>query len=194
MGCFQPFCVFHRTVYTLAMIGVLAIQGGVEEHERILDALKLEHRRVASLNDVKGLTGFIVPGGESTVMDLFMEKYGLKKWLVERVAEGGNFAVLGSCAGLILLARYGLLDAEVKRNAYGRQLASFVADVKVSGVGTVRGHFIRAPQVSSVGQGATVLAEHECVPVVLRQGRVWGISFHPELAGDTALHAAVFSC
>ncbi len=175
------------------MIGILAIQGGVEEHEGVLDELGCSHKRVASLADVEGLTGLIIPGGESTVMELFMEKYGLKKWLVER-AQDPDFVVLGTCAGLILLARYGLLDVTVERNAYGRQVASFTADVEVRGVGTVAGHFIRAPKITGVGAGASVLADWEGLPVVVRQGKVWGISFHPELAGSTRLHAAIFSC
>lgn len=176
------------------MIGILALQGGVEEHERVLDALHLAHRRVATLADVDGLTGFILPGGESTVMDLFMQQYGLKEWLVEKVREDAHFVVLGTCAGLILLARYGLLRVTVERNAYGRQLASFEATVEVDGVGPVEGHFIRAPKIVSVSEGVEVLARHDGVPVVVREAGVWGISFHPELVGSTRLHAALFSC
>lgn len=175
------------------MIGILALQGGYKEHELTLDSLGLAWREVRSLADTEGLTSLILPGGESTVMDQFMQKYGLKEWLMER-AKDSNFVVLGTCAGLILLARYGLLDATVERNAYGRQLDSFEATVEVQGVGPVRGHFIRAPKVTKVGEKATILAQHEGVPVLLRQGAVWGLSFHPELAGDSALHAAVFSC
>ncbi len=175
------------------MIGVLAIQGGYLEHEQLLDALKVPYKEVRSLQDTEGLTGFIIPGGESTVMDQFMQKYGLKEWLIER-AKDSNFVVLGTCAGLILLARYGLLNVTVERNAYGRQLDSFVAELDVKGVGLVKGHFIRAPKVVSVGEGVEVLAEHKGVPVAVSQGKVTGISFHPELAGDLALHAALFSC
>ncbi len=175
------------------MIGVLAIQGGYVEHETVLTRLSLPFKEVRSLADTEGLTGLILPGGESTVMDQFMQKYGLKEWLIERVKDP-NFVVLGTCAGLILLARYGLLNVEVQRNAYGRQLDSFTTEVVVVGVGSVKGHFIRAPKVTKLGEGVEVLAEHEGVPVVLRQGRVWAASFHPELAGDLALHAAIFSC
>jgi 5'-phosphate synthase pdxT subunit len=175
------------------MIGILAIQGGVSEHERILDGLGLASKRVADLKGTEGLTGLIIPGGESTVMDLFMEKYGLKGWLIER-AKDPSFMVFGTCAGLILLARYGLLDVTVSRNAYGRQLASFTANVNVKGVGEVAGHFIRAPKIIHVGPKAEVLGEWEGDPVVVRQGNVWGISFHPELAGSSRLHAAIFSC
>lgn len=176
------------------MIGILAIQGGVKEHEQILDGLHLEHKRVASLADTEGLTGLILPGGESTVMDMFMNKYGLKEWLVAKVQEDPNFVVLGTCAGLILLAKYGLLDVSVERNAYGRQLASFTAEVEVKGVGTVSGHFIRAPKITRVGKSVEVLGAHGETPVVVRTGKVWGVSFHPELAGNSRLHAAIFSC
>jgi 5'-phosphate synthase pdxT subunit len=176
------------------MIGILAIQGGFEEHERVLDELGLAHKRVTSLADTGGLTGLVIPGGESTVMELFMEKYGLKEWLVERVKADSDFVVLGTCAGLILLARYGLLDVTVERNAYGRQLASFTADLEVHGVGQVSGHFIRAPKITGVASTVQVLAEWDGTPVVVRQGCVWGISFHPELAGSSRLHAAIFSC
>lgn len=175
------------------MIGVLALQGGYLEHEQMLASLGLAFREVRSLADTEGLTGLILPGGESTVMDQFMQKYQLKEWLMER-ARDPSFVIFGTCAGLILLARYGLLDVKVERNAYGRQLDSFITEVEVHGVGTVRGHFIRAPKVVSVGEGVEVLAEHQGVPVVVRQGAVWGISFHPELAGDSTLHDAIFSC
>lgn len=176
------------------MIGILALQGGFLEHEQVLDGLGLAHRRVAGLKDVEGLTGLIIPGGESTVMDLFMEKYALKEWLLAKVREDSNFVVLGTCAGLILLSRYGLLDITVERNAYGRQLASFTANVQVEGVGEVEGHFIRAPKITQVGPKSLVLGKWAGDPVVVRQGNVWGISFHPELAGSSRLHAAIFSC
>ncbi len=163
------------------MIGILALQGDFFEHEQILDKLGLPHKQVRTLEDTEGLTGFIIPGGESTVMDLFMKKYGLEEWLKNHAAD---FPIYGTCAGLILLARYGLLDVEVERNAYGRQSASFM---------TERGHFIRAPKIKKVGEGVEVLAEERGVPVLVRQGQVWGSAFHPELAGETALHARIFS-
>lgn len=170
------------------MIGILAIQGGYIEHERVLDQLGLLHKRVTCLEDTEGLTGFIIPGGESTVMDLFMTKYGLKEWLQKLPPD---FPVYGTCAGMILLARYGLLPIKVERNAYGRQSASFTATMKV-GNGMVKGHFIRAPKVTDSGD-AEVLAAYEGVPVLLRKGNVWASSFHPELAKETALHRVIFS-
>ncbi|QQR54292.1 pyridoxal 5'-phosphate synthase glutaminase subunit PdxT [Candidatus Peregrinibacteria bacterium] len=174
-------------------VGILAIQGGFHEHAQLLSRLGVPFKEVRSLADVEGLTGFIIPGGESTVMDAFMQKYGLKDWLMQR-AEDPSFTIFGTCAGLILLARYGLLDATVQRNAYGRQMDSFIAEVEVKGVGRVSGHFIRAPQVLATGPKVELLGAHDGVPVVLRQGKVWACSFHPELAGDLALHAAIFSC
>ncbi len=174
------------------MIGILALQGGFKEHEQILNQLDISSRQVRSMADTEGLTGFIIPGGESTVMDLFIQEFGLKDWLI-RQAQNPHFKILGTCAGLILLARYGLLDVTVERNAYGRQVASFLATVDCEGVGLVRGHFIRAPKIVGIGAQARVLAEYEGVPVAVRQGSVWGLSFHPELAGDPSLHAVLFS-
>ncbi len=164
------------------MIGVLALQGGFAEHEQILDQLGLEHKQVRSLKDTEGLTGFIIPGGESTVMDLFMKKYGLDEWLKVHAAD---LKIYGTCAGLILLERYGLLDVDVERNAYGRQSASFTRK---------GGHFIRAPKITRVGKAVEVLEQEAGSAVLVRQGNVWGSSFHPELAGETALHSRIFSC
>jgi len=181
------------------MIGILAIQGGVSEHEAILDKLGILHRRVASLADTEGLTGLILPGGESTVTDMFMEKYELKGWLCAR-AQDAKFEVFGTCAGLILLARYGLLDVKVERNAYGRQIDSFEAEVEVNlscarrknKEVLVRGEFIRAPKILRVGKGVEVLGRLGKEVVLVQSGNVWGATFHPELAGDSTLHAAIF--
>lgn len=174
--------------YTAYVIGILAIQGDFMEHEQILDRLGFAHKCVKSLADTEGLTGFIIPGGESTVMELFMKKYGLDEWLKSQPAD---FPVYGTCAGMILLARYGLIPANVERNAYGRQSASFTAEVEVKGLGSIKGHFIRAPKV--VEAEVEVLAMHEGSAVLLRRGNVWASSFHPELAGETALHQWIFS-
>lgn len=176
------------------MIGILAIQGGYIEHEQILNQLGLEHKRVRSLADTQGLTGFIIPGGESTVMDLFMTQYGLKDWLLQAASA---MPIYGTCAGLILLARYGLIPATVERNAYGRQSASFVADLELQGgghlKGHVKGHFIRAPKIVKAGEGLDVLAEYEGSPVLVRKGSIWASTFHPELAGESVLHRLIFS-
>ncbi len=202
------------------MIGILSIQGGVEEHEALLDELGLSHKRVRSLEDVEGLTGFIIPGGESTVMKRFMEAYGLDDWLIEQVrgpervreAEGAgdvaSFPVLGTCAGMILLSELCLIDIDVKRNAYGRQLSSFTTRLSLdyplaSELGfadlELGAHFIRAPKIVDIEEEAAqsgellVLASHEGIPVLVKQGSVWAASFHPELAGDTTLHRAIFA-
>ncbi len=174
------------------MVGVLAIQGGYLEHEHMLIQAGVPFKEIRSLKDVEGVTAMILPGGESTVMDLFMQAYGLKKWLLEK-AEDPSFVIFGTCAGLILLARWGLLNVDVERNAYGRQLASFTTVLKVVDIGTVPAHFIRAPKITRVGEGMEILAEHAGVPVLVRQGQVWGASFHPELAENSSLHARLFS-
>ncbi len=171
------------------MIGILAIQGGYAEHEQVLDQLGLLWKEVRSLADTEGLTGLIIPGGESTVMDLFMQKYGLVEWLKKLPMD---FPIYGTCAGMILLARYGRVSCTVERNAYGRQSASFTTTLDVKGLGTIRGHFIRAPKVALAGS-AEVLATHDGAAVLLREGSTWVSSFHPELAGETALHRAIFS-
>ncbi len=174
------------------MIGILAIQGGFVEHEAILNSLGLAWKEVRSLDDVSGLTGLIVPGGESTVMKLFLEASGLREWLVS-VASRADFKILGTCAGLIVLSHYGLLNVEVERNAYGRQSASFSATLQVRDASQLRAHFIRAPKIVKVGEGVEVLAEYDGISVLVRQGNVWGASFHPELVGETWLHEAIFS-
>lgn len=168
------------------MIGILALHGGIEEHEAVLDSLNLEHKRVRSLEDVEALSGLIIPGGESTVMKMFLDKYELGTWM-----QSFDGPIYGTCAGMIVLADLGLLDAEVERNAYGRQLSSFVTEL-TSEFGPVQAHFIRAPKVVSHENEVEVLIEHEGVPVLIRQGNVWASSFHPELAGDSTLHAHIF--
>lgn len=176
------------------MIGILSIQGGVEEHEAMLDEHGLAHKRVRSLGDIEGLTGLIIPGGESTVMLKFMKEYGLDEWIKHQ-----NFPIYGTCAGMIVLAELGLLDAKVERNAYGRQLDSFVTEIAITkpeavkGLNALKAHFIRAPKIVSCDPSVEVLGLHEDVPVLVKQGKVWASSFHPELAGDSQLHNAIFS-
>jgi 5'-phosphate synthase pdxT subunit len=170
---------------------VLAIQGGFEAHRASLERLgaeAVEVRRPAQLADLAGL---VIPGGESTTIQMGLEAYGLVGPLEEFVAAGG--AVLGTCAGLIVLDRrhLGLMDIESRRNAYGRQVRSFEADVAIRGLGDepVRAVFIRAPWIESVGEGVEVLAELDGHPVVARQGNVLVAAFHPELTDDLRLHA-----
>jgi 5'-phosphate synthase pdxT subunit len=175
--------------------GVLALQGDFREHVRVFadaGASPVEVRTPAQLAEVDCLA---IPGGESTTISKLANAYDLVEPVRARAAEG--MPILGTCAGLIVLATevlggdplFGLVDIAVKRNAYGRQVDSFEADLEVRGIEhPVRGVFIRAPWIERVGDGVEVLAEFEGRPVVLEQGSVLVASFHPELVGETGLH------
>jgi 5'-phosphate synthase pdxT subunit len=167
-------------------IGVLALQGNFREHAAMLRALGADVIEVRKPEQLEGLDGLVIPGGESTAITRLMQLYGIDEAL--RRFEG---AVFGTCAGMILLDRehLGLVDLVAERNAYGRQVASFEADLELSGdAEPLRGVFIRAPQVHDAGSEVEVLAEHEGRPVLLRQGRFLVASFHPELTDDTRVH------
>ena len=168
-------------------VGVLALQGNFREHIATLAGLGVEAIEVRKPQHLEGLDGLIVPGGESTAIGRLIGLYGLEEPL--RRFPGAMF---GTCAGMILMSREGLLgqvDIGVDRNAYGRQVASFEADLELEGDALpVRGVFIRAPRVKEVGDGVEVLAELDGDPVLLRQGRFLVASFHPELTGDTRVH------
>ena len=167
-------------------IGVLAVQGNVREHVGMLRRLGADVVEVRKPEQLSGLDGLVVPGGESTTFMRLMRLYGLDEAL--RTFAG---PVLGTCAGMIVLdrAHLGLMDLEVDRNAYGRQVASFEADLELKGEARpLRGVFIRAPRVRDHGVEVEVLAEHEGEPVLLRQGRFLVASFHPELTEDTRVH------
>jgi 5'-phosphate synthase pdxT subunit len=167
-------------------LGVLAVQGNFREHAAMLRRLGAEVVEVRKPEQVEGLDGLVVPGGESTTFMRLMRLYGLDEALR---SFGG--AVLGTCAGMIVLDRnhLGLVDLEVDRNAYGRQVASFEADLDLAGDSKpLRGVFIRAPRVRDAGPQVEVLAEHDGRPVLLRQGRFLVASFHPELTEDTRVH------
>jgi 5'-phosphate synthase pdxT subunit len=167
-------------------IGVLALQGNFREHAAMLHALGADVIEVRKPEQLEGLDGLVIPGGESTAITRLMQLYGIDEAL--RRFEG---AVFGTCAGMILLDRehLGLVDLVAERNAYGRQVASFEADLELSGdAEPLRGVFIRAPQVRDAGSEVEVLAEHEGRPVLLRQGRFLVASFHPELTDDTRVH------
>ncbi|MCP3427065.1 pyridoxal 5'-phosphate synthase glutaminase subunit PdxT [Rothia sp. AR01] len=181
------------------VIGVLALQGGVAEHARLLESLGAEARLVRRPGDLTGLDGLVLPGGESSTIDRLTRLFGLREPLIEAVA--GGLPVLGTCAGLILLAAeiddpapgqqsLGLLDVAVSRNAFGSQAASAEVTLPWDGVGgeSVRAAFIRAPIVTRTGPGVEVLARHEGRVVAVRSGTVLGISFHPELTGDATVH------
>ncbi len=182
-------------------VGVLALQGDVREHVSMLESLGVAAPQVQHPGQLDDLDGLIMPGGESTAIAHLLGTSGLTDPLAQRLAQG--LAVLGTCAGLILLSTtvidgrpdqwsYAALDVAVRRNGYGRQRASFETELDVAGVGRVAGVFIRAPRVESIGEGVEVLAQHDHgdgpYPVLVRQGVVWGASFHPELTGDSRIH------
>ncbi|MDE7064266.1 MAG: pyridoxal 5'-phosphate synthase glutaminase subunit PdxT [Desulfovibrionaceae bacterium] len=178
-------------------IGVLALQGAFREHRRALErcgARTVEVRRADQLNQIAGL---VIPGGESTTIGKLLADWNLLEPLRER--SRGGMPVYGSCAGLILLCtdiensdqpRLGLLDATVRRNAFGRQRDSFEADLPLPEVGTEPFHavFIRAPVLLRTGPDVRVLADVDGRPVAVRQGTLLATSFHPELTEDLRLH------
>jgi pyridoxal 5'-phosphate synthase pdxT subunit len=171
-------------------VGVLALQGDFEAHSTILGALGATAREVRVPADLDGLDALILPGGESTVMTLGIEREGLGEPL--RALAAGGTPILGTCAGMIMLDRdhLGVLDILAERNAFGRQLRSFEADLQIEGVagGPVHAVFIRAPWVRETGPGVRVLADVDGHPVAIQQGSVVAISFHPELTGERRLH------
>jgi pyridoxal 5'-phosphate synthase pdxT subunit len=177
------------------LVGVLALQGDFEAHLKILGRLGAAAREVRVPADLEGLDALIIPGGESTVMTLGIEREGLGDPL-RKLARAGT-PVLGTCAGMIMLDRdhLGVLDIVARRNAFGRQLHSFEADLEIAGVdgAPVRAIFIRAPWVAETGAGVEVLAEVEGHPVAVRQGNVIAVSFHPELTGEVRLHELLLS-
>lgn len=172
-------------------LGVLAIQGGFEAHLRILRALGADVKEVRVPGDLDGLDGLVVPGGESTTISMGIESSGLGEPI--RAHHRAGRTVFGTCAGMIVCddAHLGLIDATAARNAFGRQLQSFEADLEVEGLGDepLRAVFIRAPWVERHGPGVEVLASHEGHPVAIREGGVLACAFHPELTDDSRLHA-----
>lgn len=174
--------------------GVLALQGDFREHAQMLADSGATPVLVRTAEDLAGVSCLAIPGGESTTIGKLATGHGLVDPIRERTRAG--MPVLGTCAGLIVMATrveggrplLSLLDVTVQRNAYGRQVDSFEADVDVRGVGPVRAVFIRAPQIEEVGSKVEVLAEHGGKPVVVREGNVLGATFHPEMAGDPRLH------
>jgi 5'-phosphate synthase pdxT subunit len=172
------------------LIGVLALQGGFEAHERMLRGLGAQTRQVRVPGDLERLDGLVIPGGESTTMTLGIEREGLAEPLRELAAEG--LPLLGSCAGLIMLDRdhLELMEIRAARNAFGRQIRSFEADVELRGLegGPIRGIFIRAPWIAEHGPDVEILAELEGHPVAASQGSTLAVSFHTELGDDDRLH------
>jgi pyridoxal 5'-phosphate synthase pdxT subunit len=167
-------------------IGILAVQGDFREHAAMLRRLGADAVEVRKPEQLDDLDGLVIPGGESTAIMRLIRIYGLEEAL-RRFAR----PVFGTCAGMIVLGRdhLGLVDVAVRRNAYGRQVASFETDLELEGEDEpLRGVFIRAPRVAEVGPGVEVLAEHDGEPVLLRDGRFLVASFHPELTEDTRVH------
>jgi pyridoxal 5'-phosphate synthase pdxT subunit len=168
------------------VVGVLAVQGNFREHAATLRQLGAAVVEVRLPEQLEGLDGLVIPGGESTAILRLARLYGL-----EEALRRFDAPIFGTCAGMILVDRkhLGLADIVVQRNAYGRQLASFEADLELAGEAEpLRGVFIRAPVLEEAGPGVEVLAEHDGRPVLLRDGRVLVASFHPELTDDTRVH------
>ena len=172
------------------LVGVLALQGGFEAHERMLRRLGAETRQVRVPRDLEGLDGLVMPGGESTTMTLGIEREGLAEPL--RALAGEGTPVLGSCAGLIMLdsLHLGLMDMRAERNAFGRQVRSFEADVELAGLGggPMRAIFIRAPWIAEHGPGVEILGELDGHAVAASQGDILAVAFHAELGDDDRLH------
>jgi pyridoxal 5'-phosphate synthase pdxT subunit len=174
--------------------GVLALQGDFREHAAMLDACGATPVLVRTPEDLASVACLSIPGGESTTISKLARWNGLVDPIRARVADG--MPVFGTCAGLIVMAErveggeplLRILDVEVRRNAYGRQVDSFESDVVVEEVGPVRGVFIRAPVITGTGESVRVLAELGGTPIVVQQGNLLAAAFHPEMAGDPRLH------
>jgi pyridoxal 5'-phosphate synthase pdxT subunit len=174
----------------VTVVGILALQGDFEAHAKLVRRLGAEPAEVRVPSDLEGIDALIIPGGESTVMTLGIEREGLAEPLRDLVSAGTP--VLGTCAGMIMLDRdhLGLLDVTTRRNAFGRQLFSFEADLDLAGIdgGPIHAVFIRAPWVEEHGPEVEVLASVEGHPVAIRQGRLLAVAFHPELSGEPRIH------
>jgi 5'-phosphate synthase pdxT subunit len=183
----------------LTRVGVLALQGDVREHRRLLEGVGASVIEVRRPSDLDGIDAIVIPGGESTTIGRLATIFGLLDPL-EKAIEGG-LPAYGSCAGMILLAngttgdpqpQLGAMDVVVERNAFGRQNESFEVDLDITGLDApFHAVFIRAPWVASIGDGVEVLAEVDGHPVMIRQGNVIATSFHPELTGDDRIHRLV---
>ncbi|MDA3032822.1 MAG: pyridoxal 5'-phosphate synthase glutaminase subunit PdxT [Actinomycetota bacterium] len=182
------------------VIGVLALQGAFMKHQLRLRALGVTAPLVTTPEQLVGIDALVLPGGESTTMSMLLDTSGLRDPIGERLADG--MSVFGTCAGMILCATevldgrpdqrgFSLIDMTVRRNGYGRQLDSFATNLSVDGFDDdFYAVFIRAPYVERVGPDVEVLAVHDDIPVLARNGRCTVASFHPELTDDTRLHAA----
>ena len=183
-------------------VGVLALQGAFREHVAAVTRLGATAREVRQLKDIEGIDALIIPGGESTTIGKLLNEWNMLEPLRQRILDG--MPVYGSCAGLILLCReiedsdqprLGVLDATVRRNAFGRQVDSFETDLSIPEIGAdpIPAVFIRAPVITGVGAGVTVLAEVKGQAVAVRQNNILATSFHPELTPDTRMHSYFLS-
>ncbi len=177
------------------IVGVLALQGGFEEHHAKLKECKVSSLDVRLPKDLEKVDALIIPGGESTVIGKLMFEHHLDKAILSKARAG--MPIWGTCAGAIILAkdivsskqpRLGLMDISVKRNEYGRQAESFETLLSVKGIGEFPGIFIRAPVISSVSSAVEVLSSFEGNPVLVRQGSMLASTFHPELTSSTLIH------
>ena len=181
----------------MAKVGVLALQGDFEKHIQMLDRLGVPAIQVREKSQLDEIDGLIIPGGESTTIGKLLVRYGMMEPLKTFAKDGKP--LFGTCAGAILLAkeiegstqdRIGVLDIAVKRNAYGRQIESFEADIFIPKIGElpVRGVFIRAPIITHVEDGVELLARFGDNPVLVKQGKILAATFHPELTADRRVH------
>jgi 5'-phosphate synthase pdxT subunit len=172
------------------LVGVLALQGGFEAHERVLERLGARVREVRVPADLEGLAGLVIPGGESSTISMGLEREGLREPLRALARQG--LPILGSCAGLIVLDRDHLdvMDIRAQRNAFGRQLQSFEADLELRALsdGPLRGIFIRAPWIAEHGPQVEILAEVDGHGVAAREGALLAVAFHSELSDDDRVH------
>ncbi len=174
------------------IIGILAIQGSVIEHKKMLDHIGVKNIYVKSLNDIKKVDALIIPGGESTTITKILRMKKLDEYIKEN-----DLPTFGTCAGAIIMAKeiigmnqycLGLIDMKIQRNAYGRQRESFETELEVKGLGKFWGIFIRAPIIRSIGKDVEVLSTFEGNPVLVRQRNHLAATFHPELTTDTRIH------
>jgi pyridoxal 5'-phosphate synthase pdxT subunit len=176
------------------LIGVLALQGGFEAHARMLEKVGADTREVRVPADLMGIDGLVIPGGESTTMTLGIAREGLAEPLrtLAQGAAGAGLPILGSCAGLIMLDRehLGLMEMRAERNAFGRQVKSFEADVELRDIDgpPMRGIFIRAPWIAEHGADVEILARVDDHAIAARQGNLLAVAFHAELGDDERLH------
>jgi 5'-phosphate synthase pdxT subunit len=185
------------------VVGVLALQGAFDAHQRALAGLDVVSRQVRTPAHLDGIDALVMPGGESTTMSRLLVTSGLFDPIAEMITDG--LPVFGTCAGMILMSSevldgrpdqrtFATVDVAVRRNGYGRQVDSFEADIDVDGLDhPFHAVFIRAPKVERVGVGVEVLAVHEGAPVLVRQGAITLAAFHPEITGDARLHAQFIS-